>query len=72
MRSMNIKKLHISDTSISFIITNKLKTTKRFLQLKVVKCVNSSNPALDVCSYVLTSEMRITMICFYPGQVKSQ
>ena len=29
---MNIKKMHISDNSISFIITKKLKTTKRVLK----------------------------------------
>ena len=49
---MNIKKIHISDNSISFVITNKLKTTKRVLKPKIVKCVNSSDPALDVCAYV--------------------
>ena len=49
---INIKKMHISDNGISFVITNKLKTTKRVLKPKIVKCVSSSDPALDVCPYV--------------------
>ena len=48
------KEIHIYDDSISFVITNKLKTTKRDLKPKIVKCVNSSDPALDVCAYVKT------------------
>ena len=43
--------MDIYETSISFIITNKIKTTKRVLKPKVAKCVNASDPALDVCSY---------------------
>ena len=49
---MNIKKMHISDNRFSFIMTNKLKTTKRALKPKIVKCVNCSDPTLDVCAYV--------------------
>ena len=49
---MNIKKIHIADAGISFIVTNKLKTTNRILKPKLVKCANSSNPTLDVRAYV--------------------
>ena len=44
--------MHISDNGIACIITNNLKTTKPVVKPKIVKCVNSSDPALDVCSYV--------------------
>ena len=44
--------MHISDNSVSFIITNKLKTVKRILKPKIVNCVNSSDPALDFRAYV--------------------
>ena len=37
----NMKKLHISDTCISFITTNKLNTTKRVLKPIIVKYVIS-------------------------------
>ena len=50
LHTMNIKKLHICNTSILLIITNNLKTTKRLLKLKIVKYVNFSDPALDVCA----------------------
>ena len=36
---MNIKKLYNADACISFIITNKLKTTNCVLKPKLVKCV---------------------------------
>ena len=49
---MNIKNVRISDFSISCIKTNKQKITKRVLKPKIVKCVKSSDPALDVCAYV--------------------
>ena len=49
---MNVKKIHISDNSILLIITNKLKNTMRVLKPKLVKYVNSSDPAFDVCAYV--------------------
>ena len=52
LHSMNITKRLISDNSISFITTNKLKTIKWVLKLKIVKCVNSYDQALDVCAYV--------------------
>ena len=51
LHSKNIKKMHISYNSISFIISNKLKNTKRVLKPKIVKWFNSSDPALDVCVY---------------------
>ena len=44
--------MHISGNSISFIITNKVKTTKGVLKLEIVKCVNSSDPVLDFCANV--------------------
>ena len=39
--------MHISDAGISFIITNKLKTTKRGLKPKLVKCVIPPKQAFD-------------------------
>ena len=50
---MNIKNINISDDSISFVITNKLITTKRNLKPKIVKCDNFSDQALGVCAYML-------------------
>ena len=41
-----MEKMHISNAGNSFIIASKLKTTMRVLKPKIVKCVNSSNPAL--------------------------
>ena len=35
--------MHISDAGITFIITNKLKTTKRVLKPKLVKCIIPPN-----------------------------
>ena len=75
---MNKKKMHTSDESISFVITNKLKTTKRVLKPKIVKCVESSDPALDVCSYVKSYLLEAAKFrnenhdLFYPRQLKSQ
>ena len=43
LQSVNIKEMHIADACISFIITNKLKITKRVLKLKLVKCVGNSS-----------------------------
>ena len=60
---MNIKKILISDTSISFIITNKLKTTKQVLKLKVVKCVRNENHD----DLILSSK---TKKCFWLGGSK--
>ena len=71
--------MHISDNSISFVITNKLKTTKRVLKPKIVKCVSSFNTALDVCSYVKRYLLETAKFknenhddFFYAGQLKSQ
>ena len=52
--------MHISNNSISFVITIKLKTTKRVLNPRIVKCVNSSNPALDLCVYVKSYMLEIS------------
>ena len=38
---------------VVFVVDTKLKTTKRVLKPKLVKCVNSSSPSLNVCDYIL-------------------
>jgi hypothetical protein len=50
---MNIEHTTVSDEGISFIIDQRLKTTRRILKPKVVKCVTSEHDSLNVCDYVL-------------------
>ena len=50
---MNIKRVHISDTIISYM-PRKQKTINRVLRPKILKCVDSFDPALDVCAYAKT------------------
>lgn len=54
IHSMDIENTTLEEDGVSFVIFNKLKHTKKVLKPKVVKCVTSEIPSLDVCSYVLT------------------
>ena len=49
---MNINRYHLSSQQLSFVITERLKTTKRTLKPKVVNCVASDKPALSPYLYV--------------------
>lgn len=50
---MNIEHTHIKKDAVSFIIFDRLKTTKRVAKPKEVNCVQSNTPSLNVCDYVL-------------------
>lgn len=50
---MNIEKTHIDEDGISFVIFDRLKSTRKVIKPKVVKCITSEVPALNVCDYVL-------------------
>ena len=49
---MNIKDMEYEEEHINFIIRSRLKTTKRVLRPKIVKCVCTENAQLNVASYV--------------------
>jgi hypothetical protein len=49
---LNIENTAISDNGISFVIFDKLKTTRRVLKPKVVECTNSEIPSLNVAEYL--------------------
>lgn len=49
---LDINKLHLSPNKLSFVITNRLKTTKRVLKPKVVTCYSSLCESLSPFLYV--------------------
>ena len=52
MHLMNIENATISPNSISFVIFDPLKHTKKVVRPKVIKCLSSDIPELNVCDYV--------------------
>lgn len=50
---MNIEKTHVSDNGVSFVIMERLKTTKKTIRPKIIECISSEIPALNVCDYVI-------------------
>lgn len=51
---LNIDKTHIDNEGLSFVIFDRLKTSKRNMRPHIVKCVTTSNPSLNVCDYTLS------------------
>lgn len=54
IHALNIENTHVDKEAISFVIFDTLKTTKRKRKPKIVKCIATPNPALNVCNYVLS------------------
>ena len=52
IQKLNVNNMHISDDLVSFIITDRLKTTGRILKPKIVKCFSSSESSLNVVLYI--------------------
>ena len=52
LHMLDINKIHFSEKELSFIITSRLKTTRRILKPKVVKCISTPDPALNVFNHV--------------------
>lgn len=49
---MDIENMTVSDDKISFVIFDRLKHTRRVIKPKVIDCIPSENPALNVQEYV--------------------
>lgn len=52
IHAMNIEHTAMSEDGIQFIITNRLKHTRRVQKPKIIKCIVSDIPSLNVCDYV--------------------
>lgn len=59
---LDIDNTIISNEKISFVIFDRLKHTRRVLKPKVVDCLRSDNPSLDVREYVRTYMERTEQI----------
>lgn len=53
LHRLNIEKTQFEHDGISFIILDRLKTTKRNAKPHIVKCLVTSDPTLNVCDYTL-------------------
>lgn len=53
LHSINIENTDITDNTVVFVITTKLKTTRKVIKNKVIKCIATDTPSLNVCDYVL-------------------
>lgn len=53
LHSINVEHTDIVDDSVAFVINTKLKTSRRTIKNKIVKCVSTNIPALNVGDYVL-------------------
>lgn len=53
LHAMNIENTHLTKDSVSFVIFDRLKTSNRKNKPKVVNCITSEMPALNVCDHVL-------------------
>jgi hypothetical protein len=53
LHAINIEQTDIADNTVMFIINSRLKTTRRVLKPKIVKCVNTDSPTFNVCDYIL-------------------
>ena len=49
---LRIDKMHISDSKITFVVTDRLKNTRKSLKPKVVTCPTCSDESLNVKSYM--------------------
>lgn len=55
LHSLNIDRTQIENDGISFVVHDILKTTKRRnMKPRVVRCIVTDDPSLNVCDYVLT------------------
>lgn len=68
IHAMNIESVHIDKDNVTFVIFDRLKTSKRFPKPKTVKCVSSKLPSLNVCDYVLCYLNRT--LCFRAKAVR--
>lgn len=53
IHAMDIENTHVDDHGISFVIYGRLKTSKRNHKPKVVKCMVTKDPTLNVCDYTM-------------------
>ena len=53
LHSLNIEKINIVNNSVNSIVDTKLKTTRKVLTPRIVKCVAAEDPTLNVYDYVL-------------------
>ena len=51
---LNNENAHLSEEAVTFVIFERLKTTKRNSRPHEVKCLTSDTPSLNVCDYVMT------------------
>ena len=52
LSKLNIKNMRLDGDSVTFVITDRLKTTGKLLKPKVVNCAQCLDPALNVASHV--------------------
>ena len=57
---LNVENSSLSENGISFVIFDRLKNTRKVLKPKVVQCINSEIPSLNVADYV-TAYMNKTL-----------
>ena len=50
---LNIEDTDIVENSVVFVINKKLKTTQKVLKPKLVKCIATEDPSLNVCNYII-------------------
>jgi site-specific recombinase XerD len=53
LHSINIENTDIVDNTVVFVVNTKLKTTRRVIKNKVIKCIATDTPPINVCDYVL-------------------
>ena len=52
INKMDIKNMHIGEESLTFVISDRLKNTRRVLKPKIIKCPATPDPSLSVISHV--------------------
>ena len=52
IHKMDINKMHLGENSLTFVISNRLKNTRRVLKPKIIKCPATPDPALSVIAHV--------------------
>ena len=73
LHALDIEKIRIENDAIVFTINVKLKTTRKLLKPRTVKCVSTDNPALNVCDHVIAYMNRtlpIRAVCARAGKGK--
>ena len=48
----SLKNMVISDKKVDFVITDKVKSTRKFLKPTIISCISTNNEALDVSAHV--------------------